>query len=58
MTIIEKLEDLVVQATKERSHYYVKSVCEEAIATIHGMEEIISGMAKIIAKEGFKNGGK
>lgn len=28
--LIEKLDDLIVQATKERSHYYVKSVVEKA----------------------------
>lgn len=34
MTILEKLDDLIIQATKERSHYYVKAVCEEAKAVI------------------------
>lgn len=32
--IVEKLNDLIVQATRERSHYYVKSVCEEAMAEL------------------------
>ena len=29
-SIISKLNDLILQATEERSHCYVKSVCEEA----------------------------
>jgi hypothetical protein len=34
MDILEKLADLRVQATKERSHYYVASVVDEATAEI------------------------
>ena len=32
--VIDELESLIEQATKERSHYYVKSVCEKAILAI------------------------
>ena len=32
--ILEKLEDLLKQATTERSHYYVAGCCREAIAEI------------------------
>ncbi len=32
--IITELAELVEQATKEKSHYYVKSVCEKAILAI------------------------
>ncbi len=39
MDIVEKLEDLIKQATEERSHYYVKSVCEEALAEIKGLRD-------------------
>lgn len=39
MTIIEKLEDLLKQATTERSHYYVASCCREAIAEIKRLQE-------------------
>lgn len=39
MNIIDKLDDLIIQATKERSHYYVKSVCEEAKAALAAAEE-------------------
>jgi hypothetical protein len=39
MDIIEKLEDLIKQATEERTHYYVKSVCEEAIEEIKGLRD-------------------
>lgn len=34
MNIIEKLYDLIKQATTDHSHYYVKSVCEEAVVEI------------------------
>ncbi len=34
MTTSEKLADLLVQATTEKSHYYVASVCREAIDEI------------------------
>ena len=39
---IAALNDLIVQATRERSHYYVKKVCEEAVATI---KELVSNHA-------------
>jgi hypothetical protein len=32
--VVKELEDLIQQATTERSHYYVKSVCEKAILAI------------------------
>lgn len=32
--IVKELEDLIEQAAKERSHYYVKSVAEKAILAI------------------------
>lgn len=38
MTIIEALEDLLVQATKERSHFYVASVTRNAIAEIKRLD--------------------
>ncbi len=34
MTILEKLQDLHVQATNERSHFYTGAVIREAIAEI------------------------
>jgi len=34
MDIMEDLNDLIKQATEERSHYYVKSVAERARAEI------------------------
>lgn len=33
-----KLKDLIKQATTERSHYYVKSVCEHALGVITELE--------------------
>lgn len=38
MNIIQKLQDLHLQATNERSHYYVASVVLEAIATLADAE--------------------
>lgn len=32
--IVDKLEDLIVQATQERSHYYVESAAREALYEI------------------------
>lgn len=32
--IVDKLEGLIVQATKERSHYYVRSTAYEAVEEI------------------------
>ena len=37
--LLEKLEDLKIQATKERSHYYVKSLVNQAINKIKELEE-------------------
>lgn len=38
LDIKEKLKDLIQQATKEKSHYYVKSVAEEALLKINHLE--------------------
>lgn len=38
MTILEKLADLGEQATKEHSHYYVRSVVVEAIKEIKRLQ--------------------
>jgi hypothetical protein len=38
MSIIEKLEDLLLQATTERSHNYVAQTCREAIAEIKALQ--------------------
>jgi hypothetical protein len=40
MIILEKLEDLLLQATTERSHYYTAAVLREAIAEIRRLQEI------------------
>ena len=37
--ILERLEDLLKQATTEHSHYYVASCCREAIAEIKRLRE-------------------
>lgn len=37
---LEKLDDLIIQATKERSHYYTKNVLLEAKAKIQKMVRV------------------
>ena len=41
MNIIGKLHDLIKQATTDHSHYYVKSVCEEAVAKIESLRKAL-----------------
>jgi len=48
MNIKEKLEDLLVQATKERSHYYVASVCRDAVSEIERLQNHIDFQQEII----------
>lgn len=54
MTILEKLRDLHLQATKERSHFYVGSVCDEAAIEIAALRTqlhiAVSALKKIEAK--------
>ncbi len=47
--LLEKLDGLIVQATHERSHYYVKSVAVEAKAEIERHRVLLG-----IAKDGFR----
>jgi hypothetical protein len=50
MTIYEKIDDLILQATKERSHYYTKSVlveCKEYIEQLEKALKTISGSSNI-----------
>lgn len=43
MSILEKIDDLIKQATEERSHYYVGSVLKEAKERIQDLEcEVLS----------------
>lgn len=55
--IIEQLDDLIVQATLERSHYYARSVAEAAKATITALRKAVDDererCAKICDDEGF-----
>jgi hypothetical protein len=46
MDIIEKLEDLVKQATTERSHYYVASTAREAASEIKKLRESLGIIAE------------
>lgn len=43
--IIDKLDGLIKQATEERSHFYVKSVAEEAKAEIERLRKNIMFLA-------------
>lgn len=52
MDILEKLRDLLLQATTERSHYYVASCCREAIAEIERLRTIEDVARKLIAGSG------
>ena len=40
MDILDRLKDLVKQATTEKSHYYVASTAAAAIAEIEALREI------------------
>lgn len=37
----DKLHDLLLQATTDRSHFYVASVCREAIARIQTLDQAL-----------------
>lgn len=41
MLVIDKLEDLYLQATNEQSHYYTAAVIKEAIDEIKRLHAII-----------------
>ena len=41
ISIVDRLSDLIAQATKERSHYYAKAVVEETLTKIHTLEKNI-----------------
>lgn len=46
--IINDLESLKFQATNERSHYYVKSTCEQAIEAFKAKDAKIAGLKKAL----------
>jgi len=50
MDIIEKLEDLHKQATVERSHYYVGSVCREAAREIDRLKSLNAALVAALKK--------
>lgn len=43
--ILDKLNDLLKQATTERSHYYVASCCRESIAEIKKLRGVLAEVA-------------
>ena len=51
MDILERLDGLIEQATKERSHYYVKSVAEEAKREIEGLRKLLIKVSESMGKE-------
>jgi len=53
MDVCEKIDDLIIQATKERSHYYVKSVLEECKAEIEMLKEALDGQHARGFRDGF-----
>lgn len=52
--IVARLEDLLLQATTERSHYYVASCCRDAIAEIKAMRAGVHALFREIEAEGFR----
>lgn len=50
MDILEKLADLRVQATKERSHHYVGSCVREAMTEI---QQLRAAIAQIRIEQGY-----
>lgn len=48
--VLAKVDDLIVQATKERSHYYVKSVLEECKSLIKLYDRMLKEQTKKGAK--------
>ena len=48
MDIIEQLDDLIVQATKERSHYYVASVARTARLEIIRTRALSAALAQLL----------
>jgi hypothetical protein len=55
MSVIEKLHDLHMQATTERSHYYVASCCRDALAEIAQLRAALEEIKEKGAT--MKNGG-
>ena len=53
MDILDKLRDLHKQATTERSHYYVASCCNEAIAEIERLR-VVNEMNTALIREQMK----
>lgn len=51
MTTIKKLEDLITQATTERSHHYVAATCRQAIEEIKTLMLGFAGLAELAANE-------
>ena len=52
--IVDKLKDLLLQATTERSHFYVASCCQDAIAEIEKLRatlaDLYDGRAAVLPK--------
>ena len=52
MGIIEKLEDLILQATTERSHYYVAATAREAVEEITRLRVKLFAIHELTKGEG------
>lgn len=50
MSLVEKLKDLIIQATHERSHYYVRSVCVESINEIERLQKDNEQMKEVLTE--------
>lgn len=51
--ILDKLRDLHMQATVERSHFYVGGCVTEAIQEISAMRQFLRGLQGAIEAEGY-----
>jgi hypothetical protein len=48
--ILDKLDDLIVQATKERSHYYVKATAYDAHEEIKTLRRLLAAVDDALAE--------
>lgn len=50
MDIVERLDDLIIQATKERSHYYVANCAKDASEEIKRLRRCLSYIRQVVEK--------
>lgn len=50
MDIVQRLEGLIVQATRERSHPYVADTAKKAVEEINRLRKIIEGIGVLVGR--------